>query len=70
MKQQSIRVHIPVTNKGHNTLAEVEEFASAILEGRESSCPGVEGAITAYTCMAMVESSRTGMPVKMNYDFL
>ena len=60
----------PVTNKGHNTLAEVEEFCSAILEGRESSCPGVEGAITAYTCMAMVESSRTGLPVKMNYDFL
>ena len=70
MNQQHIRVHIPVTNKGHNALAEVEEFCSAILEGRESSCPGVEGAITAYTCMAMVESSRTGLPVKMNYDFL
>jgi len=70
MKQQAIRLHLPITNKGHNTLAEVEEFCSAILEGRESSCPGSEGAITAYTCMAMVESSRTGLPVKMNYDFL
>ena len=70
MNQQQIRVHIPAVNKGHNAVAEVEEFCSAILEGRESSCPGVEGAITAYTCMAMVESSKTGKPVKMNYDFL
>jgi predicted dehydrogenase len=70
MNQQHIRVHIPVSNVGHNTTAEVQEFCAAILEGRESSCPGVDGAITAYTCMAMVESSKTGKPVKMNYDFL
>ena len=70
LNQQQIRVHIPNASKGHNTTAEVEEFCAAILEGRESSCPGVEGAITAYTCMAMVESSKTGKPVKLNFDFL
>ncbi|MBI1725708.1 MAG: Gfo/Idh/MocA family oxidoreductase [Candidatus Rokubacteria bacterium] len=43
----------------------VEDFATAIREGRRPQCTAEEAAKTVLACLAGVESSRTGRPVRV-----
>jgi len=67
--QFKVRIPIPVQKNDHNVLGEITDFCEAIIEDKPVPCPGKDGAITAYTCMAIVEASQTGKPVTLNYDF-
>ena len=68
--QMKIKIPFPTGHNDHNTTGEITDFCNAIIEGKLVSCTGVEGAITTYACMAIVESARTGEKVVMDYDFL
>ncbi len=58
---------IPVDINNHNVGAEISELASAILEDREPATTGYDGAATVAACLAAVESSKSGKPVKVVY---
>ena len=68
MDTRTLPVTIPVTVNNHNFAAEVEDFASAILEGRTVITDGVSGAKTVSLGVAIIESFTTGKPVKIDYD--
>ncbi len=68
--QHVMKIQVPTGHNDHNTQGEITDFCNAIIEGKLGSCTGEEGAVTAYTCMAIVESARTGEKVVMDYDFL
>ena len=70
MKQQVMKIQVPTTKNDHNTTGEITDFCNAIIDGKLVDCTGEEGAVTAYACMAIVESARTGEKVVMDYDFL
>jgi len=58
---------IPVNLKDHNVGGEIDELNDAILAGREPATTGYDGASTVAICLGAVESSKTGMPVKISY---
>jgi len=66
---QSVGIDIPVLIDDHNCKGEVTDFCDAIIENKLTACTGEEGAATIAACLAIVESARTGMPVKPSYDF-
>lgn len=68
MDTRTLPVTIPVTVNNHNFAAEVEDFASAILEGRTIITDGVSGAKTVSVGMAIIESFTTGKPVTVDYN--
>ncbi len=57
---------IPVDVNSHNSLEEITEFCNIIDSNAEVITTGSEGATTVATCLAMVESARTGLPVKLD----
>lgn len=67
--QQSYRIDIPVSIDDHNSKDEVKDFCNAIIENKLVACTGEEGAATVAACLAIVESAKTGMPVKVLCDF-
>ena len=64
-----IPVEYPVAINNHNAAAEFEEFAKIILEDLPVTTTVYEGAKTIETCLAIVESTKTGNVVKPNYNF-
>ncbi len=60
---------IPVEVNNHNAVKEFEVFADAILNNKEIMTDAREGAKTVEVCLSIVESSKTGVPVKPNYNF-
>ena len=63
----SLQKRIPVND--HNTQMESVQFCEAILNDIPVLTDGREGAKTVAVCRAVVESCKTGMPVKIEYDF-
>lgn len=61
--------YIPVEVNNHNTAREYAVFASHILEDTPVMMDARQGAKTVATCMAIVESAKTGKPVTPNYNF-
>ena len=60
---------IPVELRSHNTFGEFGCFSREILEDRPVAMDAEQGARTVAACLAIVESAKTGMPVKPNYSF-
>jgi len=67
--QQTIELKLPVAINNHNFQAEVEDFCRCIMEGRQVTTDGVEGASTVAVCLAIVESAHKEEKVKVSYDF-
>ena len=55
---------IGVEVNNHNAAREFEAFADAILHGKPVLTDAREGAKTVAVCLAIIESSRTGKPVR------
>jgi len=55
----------PVNIASHNVSAEIDEFLDCILNDKPVAADEREGAKTVATCLAAVESARTGNPVKI-----
>ena len=60
---------IEVQVNNHNAAKEFEVFADAILNKKTVLTDAREGAKTVEVCLSIVESSKTGKPVKPDYDF-
>lgn len=60
---------IPVNVANHNTTGEFKVFADHILNDTPVEMTAVEGAKTVAACLAIVESSKIGKPVKPDYNF-
>ncbi len=60
---------VDVVVNNHNAAKEFEVFADAILNNKPVMTDAREGAKTVAVCLAIVESAKTGMPVKPDYNF-
>ena len=59
--------HIPIAINNHNMTAEIRDICDVILGRKPLEIDAVEGANTVAVCLAAVESSETGLPVKPKY---
>lgn len=60
-------IEIEVNN--HNAKYEFAVFADSVINNKPMEMGAEEGAKTVATCLAIVESSKTGTPVKPDYNF-
>ena len=60
---------IEININSHNTVGEFAVFEDAILNDTPLLMTGEQGAKTVAACMAIVESAKTGKPVKPDYNF-
>ena len=60
-------IEIQVNN--HNAAKEFEVFADAIVNNKPVLTDAREGAKTVEVCLSIVESSKTGKPVRPDYNF-
>ena len=60
---------IPVEVNNHNAGREFAVFADAILHNKPIEMDAREGAKTVEACLAIIESSKTGQPVRPDYTF-
>ena len=60
---------IDVEPRDHNTYGEFMTFRACILEDAPLEMTAEQGARTIAACLAIVESAKTGVPVKPNYEF-
>ena len=59
---------LPVNINNHNARGEFEAFARDIIEDNEVKMSAYEGAKTVIAASAIVESSKTGLPVRPDYN--
>lgn len=59
----------PITINNHNTTGEIAEFVDIILADKPVRTTAREGASTVAAALAAIESTRTGMPVPISYNF-
>lgn len=64
-----IEMKIPVSVNNHNISDEINEFCNCIAENRKPILTANEGAATVSICLAAIESAKTNVPVKIDYDF-
>ncbi len=62
-------VTFTVSRNNHNAAAEFKEFANCLLNDKPVATTVYEGAKTVATCIAIVESSKTGKIVNPDYNF-
>ena len=60
---------VDVVVNNHNAAKEFEVFADAIINNKPVMTDAREGAKTVAVCLAIVESAKTGVPVKPDYNF-
>lgn len=60
---------LPVQVNNHNAAKEFEVFADAVLRDEPVLTDAREGAKTVAVCLAIIESSATGRPVRPTYTF-
>lgn len=60
---------IPVQISSHNVKAELHEFVSHLRVGKQCPTDVIQGTRTVAFGEAAIESAKTGMPVRINYDF-
>ncbi len=60
---------IPIDVNNHNVCHEFDVFADHIINGTPVQMDAREGAKTVATCMAIVDSSTSGKPMKPDYKF-
>jgi predicted dehydrogenase len=68
LDQQTVPVLYPVTLDSHNTYGEASAFVDAIETDSKILTDGTEGMRTVEVCLSVIESSRTGLPVKLKYQ--
>ena len=68
-QSHAIPIEYPVIVNNHNAAGELDEFVDCIVNDKPIHTTAVEGAKTVKASLAAVESSKTGMPVKIEYDF-
>jgi predicted dehydrogenase len=64
---QTVPVQYPVMLSSHNTYGELADLVGAIKNGTKVITDGMEGAKTVEVCLSLIESIKTGLPVKINY---
>ncbi len=67
MAEEYETIEVDVNN--HNAAREFEVFADAIFDKTPLEMTATEGAKTVAACHAIVESAKSGMPVKPDYNF-
>ena len=67
IKEKVISHHIEVAVNNHNLGAEHKHMIDAVANGKKLITTGREGARTVAVCRAVVESAKTGAPVKIKY---
>lgn len=60
---------LDVEVNNHNAAREFAEFADSIADGRPVLTDAREGARTVEVCLSIIESSKTGRPVRPDYSF-
>ncbi len=60
---------VPVDQDSHNVVAEVNEFVAHVQSGEPVPTGVREGCRTVATCLAAVESAKTGRPVAVRNEF-
>ncbi len=60
---------IPIEINHHNTGGEFDEFMKSLVDGEPVIMDARQGAKTVAACLAIVESAKTGVPVKPDYNF-
>ncbi len=60
---------ITVEVNNHNAAREFEVFADAVINDRPVATDAREGAKTVEVCLSIIESSKTGEPVRPDYSF-
>lgn len=60
---------LPVEVNSHNAVREFEAFAAAIRDGKPAPTDAREGAKTVEVCLSIIESAKTGRPVRPDYAF-
>jgi predicted dehydrogenase len=66
-EEKLIKHMIKVSINNHNVAEEHRQMLDAVIDGKPLITTGREGARTVMVCRAVVESAKTGMPVKINY---
>ncbi len=66
-KWEGVEQRVEVAVNNHNVQAELEEFCDCLINDKPIVTNSVEGANTVALCTAIVESSKTGKPVKPDY---
>lgn len=60
-------VQLAVRINNHNTDGEINDFTKSILENLAVTTSGREGAATVRACLGAVSSTKTGLPVQIEY---
>lgn len=66
-KTKYLSKEIPININNHNMTAEIKDMCDVILGKKPLEIDAIEGANTVAVCLAAVESSESGMPVKPKY---
>lgn len=66
---RNIRHQIGVNVNNHNVAGEHKAMREAILEGKPLLMTGYEGAKTVAVCRSVVEAAKSGVAVKIDYNF-
>lgn len=61
-------IELSISLNSHNTTGELEEFIDCIVNDKPVKTTVMEGAKTVITALAAVESTKTGMPVKPDFN--
>lgn len=67
--ERGIKHNIKVSINNHNLPGEHKAFRDAVIEGKSLVMTGLEGAKTVSVCSAVIESAKTGVPVKVDYNY-
>ena len=65
--KEAEKISVQVNN--HNAAREFGVFADAIINNKPVPTDAREGAKTVEVCLSIIESSKTGVPVKPDYNF-
>lgn len=66
-EMKSVEHRIPVEQNNHNFKAEIDEFCDCIINNTEPAISAEEGARAVAICEAIIRSSETGNPEKIEY---
>ncbi|RJW41227.1 Gfo/Idh/MocA family protein [Eisenbergiella tayi] len=66
-ESKEVPILYPIALNNHNTVGEIEDFVTAIAEDKAVSTDGRQGAATVAASLAVLESVKTGLPVKPDY---
>ena len=62
-------IEYPVSINNHNASGELLEFIDCIVNDKPVKTTAIEGTKTVVASLAAIESAKTGMPIKPDYNF-